>query len=80
MTSKIFWLDTAERAVKTFAQSLVAVLVVGVPVWEIHWAGALGTALTATIMSVLTSIASSGAGDPTTASAVAGFSGSVEEV
>lgn len=75
MTSKVFWLDTAERAIKTFAQSLVAVLVVGVPVWEIHWAGALGTALTATIMSVLTSIASSGAGDPTTASAVEHFKG-----
>lgn len=70
MQTKAFWLDTAERAVKTFAQALLAVLVVGVPVWDVDWLGALGIALTATVMSVLTSIASGATGDPTTASAV----------
>lgn len=70
MRTKAFWIDTAERAVKTFAQALLAVLVVGVPVWEIDWLAALGIALTATIMSVLTSIASGATGDPATASVV----------
>lgn len=70
MRTKTFWIDTLERAVKTFAQALLAVLVVGVPVWEIDWLGALGIALTATIMSVLTSIASGATGDPATASVV----------
>lgn len=29
MRSKAFWIDAAERAVRTFAQALVAVLVAG---------------------------------------------------
>lgn len=70
MQTKQFWFDTAERAIKTFAQSLLAVLVVGVPIWEIDWLGALGIAATATVMSVLTSVASGATGDPKTASAV----------
>lgn len=70
MRTKAFWIDTLERAVKTFAQALLAVLVVGVPVWDVDWVSALGIALTATIMSVLTSIASGATGDPATASVV----------
>lgn len=70
MQTKQFWFDVSERAVKTFAQSLLAVLAVGVPIWEIDWLGALGIAATATVISVLTSVASAATGDPTTASAV----------
>lgn len=72
MFSAQFWKDLAERAVKTFAQALVAVLAVsiGSPVWHIDWLAALGIALTATLLSVLTSLASTATGDPDSASAV----------
>ena len=61
-----FWKRAGERAVKTFAQSLVASLGVGaaVPIWELGWSEALGIAATATVLSALTSIASLGVGDP----------------
>ena len=61
-TSKTFWLGAAERAIKTFAQSLLAVLLAGTVVWGQDWAQALGVAGTATLLSILTSIA-----DPTRA-------------
>lgn len=72
LTSSIFWKDAAERAVKTFAQSLVASVGVGAvaPVWQLGWAEALGIALTATLLSVLTSVASIGAAQPGTPSAI----------
>lgn len=70
MRSKQFWLDLAERALKTFAQTLVAVLTVGVPIWEIDWAEGTGIAATAAVISALTSIGSAGKGDPETASLV----------
>lgn len=72
MRERIFWVDAVERAVKTFAQALVAVLTVGVPVWHIDWVDSVGVALTAGILSVLTSIASSGVGDSDSAGAVPG--------
>lgn len=72
LSSKNFWVDTAERAVKTLAQSLIATLTVGAatPVWELNWYEAVGIALTATLLSVLTSVASVGAAEPDTASLV----------
>ncbi|MHC9634087.1 holin [Corynebacterium diphtheriae] len=70
MLSKAFWKDLAERAIKTFAQALLAVLAVGVPIWELDWAGAFGIAATATVISVLTSIASISVGTQGTASVV----------
>ena len=71
LNSRAFWTDTAERAVKTFAQALLASFgVAAVPVWGLDWLGALGIALTATVLSVLTSIASIGAAQPGTASMV----------
>ncbi len=70
MTSQ-FWTDTAERAVKTFAQALLAVLTVqGVSdVLDVDWGRALSVAALATIISVLTSLLSLKLGNSGTASA-----------
>ena len=60
-----FWKAAAERAVKTLAQSLIAsITVAGVAagLGGINWATALSTAALATVLSVLTSIASSAVG------------------
>ena len=56
-TSRTFWLGVLERAVKTFAQALLAVLTTGTVVWDLDWVQALGIAGTAVLISVLTSIA-----------------------
>ena len=60
MFTREFALDAATRAIKTMAQSIIAVLVVGVPIWDIDWASGIGIALTAGVLSLLTSLA-----DPT---------------
>lgn len=70
----VFWKDAAERALKTFSQSVLAILAVGAPIWDIDWTQGLGIALTATALSVLTSIASRGIGDDS-ASAVSASPG-----
>ena len=63
-----FWRATAERAVKSFAQALLAVLsATSLGLLEVDWVTCLSTAGMATILSVLTSIGSSQigeAGDP----------------
>ncbi len=57
MLTKAFWRGAAERALKTFAQSLVAVIGVGaVGLLDVDWIGALSAALLATVISLLTSI------------------------
>ncbi len=64
MFTKTFWKDTAERAVKTFAQSMAAVLTAGVTgVLDVDWINALSVCLLATLVSVLTSIGSGYVGD-----------------
>lgn len=64
MFTKTFWKDTAERAVKTFAQSMAAVLTAGVTgVLDVDWINALSVSLLATLVSVLTSIGSGYVGD-----------------
>ncbi|PLW03994.1 holin [Corynebacterium ulcerans] len=70
MLSKEFWKDLAERAIKTFAQALLAVLAVGVPIWDLDWASAMGIAATATLISALSSVASIRVGVQGTASVV----------
>lgn len=67
-----FWKFTAERAVKTFAQSLIASIGVSAtaPVWQLGWGEIIGIALTATLLSMLTSVASVGAATPGTPSLI----------
>lgn len=59
-----FWKETAERAVKTFAQTLVALLTVSGPldVVSVDWKASLSIAVGAGLVSVLTSLASSKVG------------------
>ena len=64
-TTKDFWEQTLERAIKTFAQTVIAAVgVTAVAIDQVPWRVVLLTAATATVLSVLTSIASSGIGDP----------------
>lgn len=66
MWNRSFWKSTAERAVKTFAQSLSASLVVVTGVYDVDWKISLSGAVLAALLSVLTSIGSAKAngGDP----------------
>lgn len=59
LTDRMFWIAVGERAVKTFAQSLVALFIAGVTILTIDWQQALAVSGTAALVSVLTSIASS---------------------
>lgn len=70
-----FWADAVERAVKTFAQALIATIAVGTPIFDLAWGEGLGIAATATVVSVLTSIASTGVGEKGTASVVSPANG-----
>lgn len=64
MFTKTFLKDTAERAVKTFVQSMVAVMTAGATgVLDVDWVNALSVSLLATLVSVLTSIGSGTVGD-----------------
>jgi hypothetical protein len=63
MLNAFFWKCTLERAVKSFAQSLLAILGVGsVGVLDVAWLTALSTAGMAALLSVLTSVASARVG------------------
>ena len=60
MWSAVFWKQAAERCVKTFAQTLVALLGAGgAGIINAPWLDALSVAGMAALLSVLTSIASS---------------------
>lgn len=69
MFTRAFWIDATERAIKTFAQALVAVFVAGVTILSVPWLDALAVAATAALVSVLTSVASLELGQSGTASA-----------
>jgi Putative lactococcus lactis phage r1t holin len=57
--SKTFWASALERAVKTFAQSLIAVLgFSGAGLLSSHWTDGVGMAGAAALLSLLTSIGS----------------------
>lgn len=56
---KVFWKAATERAVKTFAQTLIALLGAGaMNVLTVDWQQAIGVSLGATLLSYLTSIVS----------------------
>ncbi|WP_306317587.1 MULTISPECIES: holin [unclassified Streptomyces] len=58
-----FWKATAERAIRTFAQALAAVLVAGATsLLDVDWAAALGTAGLAALLAVLTAVGTAGIG------------------
>jgi len=60
-----FWQWATERAVKTFAQSLLAIFsATGVGLLTVPWAASLLTAGMAAVLSVLTSMASAPVGEP----------------
>ncbi|WP_372343146.1 holin [Streptomyces sp. KL116D] len=63
MWSTAFWKATAERAIRTFAQALAAVLVAGATnLLDVDWVAALGTAGLATLLAVLTAVGTAGIG------------------
>ena len=73
MFTKSFWKSAAERAIRTVAQALVAVIAATSFDWfSADWKAIAGTALTAGVLSLLTSIASAGIGDKGTPSLIAG--------
>lgn len=66
LVSKLFWIDTAERAVKTVSQAILSLWLVGDVVFnllEVNFEQTLGVALGAGVISVLMSIGSSGSGN-----------------
>ena len=73
MFTTSFWKSAAERAIKTVAQALIAVLAANTFNWfSADWRAIAGTAATAGVLSLLSSIASAGIGDKGTPSLVAG--------
>ena len=64
--TKNFWLGATERAVKTFAQALLAGLVVGQTLAATDWATLVSVATVAALASVLTSLADPQATDVAT--------------
>jgi len=68
MFTVTFVKDAAERAVKTFAQALLATITVGEAITSIDWGQGAAIAATASAVSVLTSIVSSSVGDKESAS------------
>ncbi|MDT0270593.1 holin [Streptomyces sp. DSM 44915] len=61
MTTWTFWRATLERAVRTFAQVLAAVLGAdAVDILTVDWPAALATAAGAALLAVLTAVATPG--------------------
>lgn len=71
MFTKTFWKQAAERAVKTFAQGLLGVASAGaLGVLDVNWGQAASAGALAAVLSLLTSIVTSGIGQPDSPSAV----------
>jgi len=71
MFTPTFWRSTAERAVKTFCQTLVALFWAGgIGILNAPWTMALSTAGMAAVLSVLSSVGSTRVGTPDDPSAV----------
>lgn len=54
--SKNWWKAAGIRAVKTFAQALIACIGTGAALLEVNWSYALSVATVAAILSILTSL------------------------
>lgn len=65
LDNKLFWVDALERAIKTVAQTIVALLTAdGVfGLFSVNWTDILSVAGLAGLISVLTSVASAGSGN-----------------
>ena len=71
MFTKIFWKDTLERAINTFAQSFGAFLIAnGTGLFDVEWKQAFSIAALSFIVSVSTSMGGNKMGDTGTASLV----------
>ena len=71
MWTRAFWKDSAERSIKTFAQTAVSFLVIGTTgVLEVDWEQIVSVSGVAALASILTSIASDRVGTKGTASLV----------
>ena len=63
MYDVMYWKAVGERAVKTAAQSAVALFAAGATILDIDWAQGAAVVGTATLLSVLSSIASTHLGE-----------------
>lgn len=61
MWTKLFWKDVSERAIWTFAQTLLAFLVIGTPITGIDWPIALSVSATAAVGALLKGIVAAAA-------------------
>ncbi|MFE0106112.1 holin [Streptomyces sp. NPDC059009] len=63
MWTAAFWKATAERAIRTFAQALAAVLVAGATnLLDVEWKAAFATAGFAALLAVLTAVGAENVG------------------
>ncbi|MCZ7414324.1 holin [Streptomyces sp. WMMC897] len=61
MNTAAFWIATAERAVRTFAQALLAIVGAdGLGVADVDWGTALSVSGLAALAAILTAVATSG--------------------
>lgn len=65
LNNKLFWYDTGERAIKTVAQTMVALLTADgvLGLFSVNWKEMLSVSGLAGLTSILTSIASAGSGN-----------------
>lgn len=68
--TRTFWTQAAERALKTTAQAAIGAIGATALVQELDWTIVGGTTVIATILSVLSSVASAPVGDDSTPSLV----------
>jgi uncharacterized membrane protein YbjE (DUF340 family) len=71
--TELFWLDATERAIRTIAQTILSLWLVGDVAFnllQVDWKQTLGVALGAGVLSLLTSIVTASTGDNRSASLV----------